>query len=319
MKRLGNTFTQICDYDNLVLAHKNARKGKTWYREVKEVDDDLHNHILAIQEMLLSGEYKTSSYKVKTIKDRKKERVIHVLPYFPDRIVHHAIMNICNSRWEKSLIRDTFQSIKGRGTSDAFNRVRSFIKKHSPKYYLQVDIKKYYPSINNNILKHTLRRTIKCKATLSLLDEIIDSVDGVPIGNYLSQIFGNLYLSSVDWWIKQDLGINGYFRYCDDLVLMGDDPKTLHHLKTLLENKLGELGLEIKPNWKVRDIADTGLDFVGYVFRDNKVTLRKSILKNFLSNNNKQALCSYWGWIKPTTSHSIWHKRINKINENTIT
>src|SRR5690606_9941326 len=112
----------------------------------------------------------------------------------PDRIVHHAIMIVCGDFWEKSLIRDTFQSLGGRGTSDARKRVQRFIQRNKPKYYLQIDISKYYPSINNNILKEVICKKIKCKRTLDLLYDIIDSCEGVPIGNYLSQIFGNLYL-----------------------------------------------------------------------------------------------------------------------------
>lgn len=319
MKRIGNLFYKICDYNNLLEAHNKAKKGKTHYREIQDIDANLDHHLCKLQLTLMSGEYRTSPYKIKTIQDKGKQRTIHVLPYFPDRIVHHAIMNICNEKWERSLIRDTFQSIKKRGTSDAFRRIKKHIKRDKPKYYLQVDIEKYYPNIDNEILKSVIRRSVKCAPTLTLLDEIIDSTKGVPIGNYLSQIFGNLYLSQFDWWVKQHTDVKGYFRYCDDLVFTHNDKAYLHQLRHEVESQLATLNLNIKPSWRITDLSSTGLDFVGYVFRSSNIALRRRIGYNFRKAKNPHSLCSYWGWIKPLASHSLWYHKIEgRHHENRI-
>lgn len=313
MKRYGNLFEKIASKDVLYEAHRRAKKGKSWYKEVKEVDSNLDFYINHLHHLLISGNYTTSEYKIKTIKDRNKERVIHVLPYYPDRIVHHAIMIVCGDFWEKSLIRDTFQSLGGRGTSDARKRVQRFIQSNKPKYYLQIDISKYYPSIDNNILKEVICKKIKCKRTLSLLYEIIDSCEGVPIGNYLSQIFGNLYLSDFDWWVKQTLKIKGYYRYCDDLVFLHNDKSYLHSILPIIRDKLLGLGLSIKPNWRISDLHNTGLDFVGYVFYLDRIRLRKSIKRKFVKTKQLKSLASYWGWILPLQNKNIWSNKIRKI------
>lgn len=309
MKRLNDVFEQIIDKKTLTISHMRAKKGKHWYKEVKQVDNDLKFYIDSLHHLLKSGNYKTSEYKIKTIKDRGKERVIHVLPYYPDRIVHHAVMMICGDKWEKSLIRDTFQSLKGRGTSDARKRIRSYIDNHKPNYYLQIDVSKYYPSIPNEGMKRVIRKTIKCKPTLKLIEEIIDSTKGVPIGNYLSQIFGNLYLSEFDWWIKQDKGVKAYYRYCDDIVILHDDKNYLHQLRKDIETKLSEYELKIKPCWKVSDLYNTGLDFIGYVFTLNNTRLRKKIKQNFV-RSSENSHSSYWGWIKPLKKQSLWYSKI---------
>lgn len=310
MKRLGNTFEIICDRDTLIEAHYRAKKGKGWYRDVQAVDKDLDNHIDRLQESLLKGTYLTGKYTVKTIIDKGKERVIHILPYYPDRIVHHAIMIACGERWESALIRDTYQSIQKRGTSDAYRRVCKHLKKEEPLYYLQMDVQKFYPSIDNLQMKAVMRRYIKCPSTLKLLDEIIDSTEGLPIGNYLSQILGNLYLAEFDWWIKQELKIKGYFRYCDDLVITGNCKDELHQIRLLCEEKLAHIGLKIKPSWKVSDFKYTGLDFVGIVFRTDSIRLRDSIKVNLCKTKAPRSIVSYYGWTLKLPRNNIWYHKM---------
>ncbi|MGL4520834.1 MAG: RNA-directed DNA polymerase [Phocaeicola sp.] len=182
--------------------------------------------------------FSTSKYVIKKKVEGGKLREIYSLPYFPDRVVQHALLQVIGPRLEKSFIRDTFQSIKGRGTSDARKRVSRFIKINRPTHYLQLDISKYYPSINNSKLKQKIRSVIKCPDTLHLLDNIISSCEGLPIGNYTSQVLGNYYLTDFDWFIKQQLKVKGYFRYCDDLVFFGTSSKELMDIKILVEKYL---------------------------------------------------------------------------------
>lgn len=131
----------------------------------------------------------------------------------PDRILHHAIMNILEPIWVSVFTKDTYSCIKGRGIHGAMRNVKRAIKdRENARYCLKIDIRKFYPSIDHDVLKAIIRRKIKCKDTLALLDTIIDSTDGVPIGNYLSQYFANLMLAYFDHWIKEEKRVRPRFR-----------------------------------------------------------------------------------------------------------
>ena len=146
MKKFGYLYEKIYDLDNIALAHKNARKHKTKYAEVRKIDSNPKKYFLAIQNMLKNKTYKNSEYKIITRKmDNGKIREIYKLPYFPDRIIHHAIMQVVNLFWFKSLIRDTYSSIKGRGIHDGVRRIKkALLDKDNTKYCLKMDVKKYY-------------------------------------------------------------------------------------------------------------------------------------------------------------------------------
>jgi len=331
MKRYNNLYEKIYNYDNLLLAHKNARKGKLHYREVKTVDKDSEKFLLEIQRVLKENSYKTSEYKIEEKVERNKKRVIYKLPYYPDRIVHHAIMNIMNEKWVKTLIKDTYQSIKGRGIHLAANKIKKILKedRENTKYCLKLDIKKFYPSVDNKILKRIIRKKIKDQNLLNLLDEIIDSSKGIPIGNYLSQIFGNLYLGEFDHWIKEVKRIKYYFRYCDDCVILLNSKEELHKLKIEIDDfLLNRLKLEIKENWQIFPIDVRGIDYLGYRFFHNYTLLRKNIVKDFKRKINKieknwesmnsfeiiNSVVSYYGWFKIANSYSLKKKfSIDKI------
>lgn len=308
MKRYGNLYPQICDYGNIMLAHEKAKQGKSNYRAVQIVEDSLKESLTNIQSMLLDREFRTSPYRIDDRIVQGKNRRIYKLPYYPDRIVQHAICNICGPIWHKSFIRDTFQSIEGRGTTDARKRVTKNIQYYN--YTLKIDINKFYPSINNQILSEIVRRKIKCPNTLLLLDNIIFSTEGLPIGNHISQYLGNLYLTEFDWWIKQELGYKAYFRYCDDMILLSNSKEELWKAFYLICSKLETLSLTVKSNYQIYDLKTEGLDFCGYRFFNNgHMRLRTRIVKQFKANlDNPLSIPAYWGWIKPLKDRTLWYK-----------
>jgi RNA-directed DNA polymerase len=323
MKRHGNLWERITSLDNIKLAHVVARRGKAYYAEVKMVDADLDKHAKEVQEMLLNKTFTTSAYDVEDRFDGRKMRTIYKLPYYPDRIVQHAMLNIVGPILVKTFIRDTFQSIQGRGTHDAARRVKKLVRSENcPKYALKVDVKKYYPSVDNNKMKECLRKKIKDQDVLWLADDIIDSMQGLPIGNYTSQHFGNLYLNSFDWWVKQDIKPAGYFRYCDDILLFGNNSKELVQIKEKMIGQLANIGLEIKPSWNIYDVHKNGIDFVGFVFRPTDTRLRPTIatkfknrcikLRQMLTSSNcavhLNALMAYKGWVKSVNAKQLWRK-----------
>lgn len=325
MKRIGMLFNRIVDEQNISLAHQNARKGKTWYKEVRAVDKDQNQYIHKLMTTLVSGEYKTSQYKIFERKCGDKLRTIYKLPYYPDRIVHHAILQVILPCLIKNLIADTYACIPGRGIHKCAKKLAEVLRNNrNLKYCLKMDISKFYPSIDHEIMKRSIRRIIKCKRTLGLLDEIIDSTNtGMPIGNYLSQHLANLYLSGFDHWIKEEKGIKHYFRYSDDLVIIGNNKEGLHSLRIeICEYLSKELKLTIKNNWQVFPIEFRGIDFLGYRFYPGYTLLRKSIALKFKRKMRKlskgdtkhqaalSSIVSYYGWLCHANTLNLRRKYI---------
>lgn len=302
MKRYGYLFEKIVDIDNIMLAHKNARKHKTHYDEVRRIDTDVHKYCEEIQRLLVSGEYRTSEYKIKQKIDKGKARTIYVLPYFPDRIVHHAIMQVLEPIWKSTLIVNTYQSIKGRGPHKMLRKVVADIRS-GHTHVLKVDLTRYYPSIDNSKLKEVLRRKIKCGKTLQLLDGIVDSCKGVPIGNYLSQYFGNLYLAVVDHKISTACR---YYRYCDDIVCVGAVEELWKTYAYLVEEIEG-LASKVGRYSMTRVTHASGVDLLGYVVYKNRVLLRKRIKVAALTCGDS-AVCSYVGWLRHCNGNNLIKK-----------
>jgi retron-type reverse transcriptase len=311
MKRYGFLFEKICDKDNLRLAHKNARKGKSHYKEVKMVNANEEYYIDELHELLASGKFTTSEYRVFTKVDKGKEREIYSLPYYPDRIVQHAIMQIVEPIWKPTLIKSTYQSIKGRGIHKAKNDLVSDIREYGPTHYLQVDVKKFYPSISNQVAKDAISKKIKCKKTLELLYDIINSCDGVPIGNFISQYIGNLVLNGLDHKCKERLGLKMYYRYCDDIVICGYSELQLQQVLNEIMLELNAIGLHLKPNYKINTV-DKNIDFVGYVMNYDRVLVRKSTAKKFKKATNTLSICSYYGWLKHCNCYNLWRSKLNE-------
>jgi retron-type reverse transcriptase len=326
MKRYNNLFEKIITIENLIVAEKNARKHKSKTKAVKNFDKNKEDNIIKLHNLLKSKKFKTSEYKIFTI-HKPKERIIYSLPYYPDRIVHHAIMNILEPIWTSLFISTTYSSIKKRGIHKCLFDIQKALKnKNETIFCLKIDVEKFYPSINHDILKKIIRKKIKCKNTLELLDEIIDSVEGVPIGNYLSQYFGNLYLTYLDHYIKEDLELKYYFRYCDDMVFLHYDKSILQEKLKLINNYLtNKLNLKLKSNYQIFPIKNRSIDFIGYVIDHDKTKLRKRIKQNFIQKVKKlnkkgirgdiynKQLSSYLGWLKHGNCNNLKNKYIKNI------
>lgn len=243
--------------------------------------------------MLFNLKYKASKYSLYKIYE-PKERIIYRLPYYPDRIAHHAIMNVVKYIWTKSFIHNTYSCIEGRGIHLYANNLKRDLRKYpnETKYCLKLDIRKFYPSIPHNGLKKCIRKKIKDKDFLMILDEIIDSTDnvrdvsskltnkigiGVPIGNYLSQYFANLYLSELDHLCKEELKCKFYYRYADDIVILSDDKDFLHKVLIYIKLYVHTIGLKVKDNYQIYPVDSRGINFVGYVFYHTHTLIRKSI------------------------------------------
>lgn len=313
MKRKNNLYNQIISIENLHLADAQARKGKGHQYGVKFHQKNEADNIIKLHKMLQEKSYQTSPYKTFPVYE-PKERIVFKLPYYPDRITHHAIMNVLEPIFTNLFTNDTYSCIKGKGIHKASNNLKKALQdKAGTTYCLKLDIRKFYPSVNHEILKQQLRRKFKDKDLLWLLDEIIDSADGLPIGNYLSQYFANFYLTGFDHWIKGAKRVKYYFRYADDLVILSNNKDELHTLLVSIKQYLKDvLKLEVKQNWQVFPVEARGIDFVGYVHFHTHTLLRKSIKKRFAraikKGKGQSTIASYMGWTKHCNSKHLLKK-----------
>lgn len=315
MKRISNLYAQIISVDNLRLADMKARRGKANTYGVQVHDKVREEHIQALHEALLTKTFRTSQYNVFTIYE-PKERIIYRLPYYPDRIVHHAIMNVLEPIWVRTFTHNTFSCVKGRGIQGCADYVGKIIRKYEgrPLYCLKIDIRKFYPTIKHHVLMRIVRRKIKDKDLLWLLDEIICSTDrsippirdiasgltsdvvlyavegqNLPIGNYLSQYLANLILCYLMHKVNEELKLD-CAEYADDFSFFSDRKEMLwdafnRGIRPYIE---GELELTVKGNYQVFPIAynrydrhGRALDFVGYKFYRHQTLMRRSIKYNF--------------------------------------
>jgi len=317
VKRIGSIYQKIYSMDNLILADNKARKGKAWQYGVRIHDQHREANLLTLQDQLINKSYKTSEYTIFKVYE-PKEREVFRLPYFPDRITHHAIMNLLEPIFVSVFTADTFSCIKGRGIHAAASAVKTALTDvPGTLYCLKMDVKKFYPSIDHDVLKQLLRRKVKDNDLLWLLDEIIDSAPGLPIGNYLSQYLANFYLTYFDHWIKEQLQVKYYFRYADDLVILSACKDELHDLFLNIQSYLlTRLKLIVKSNWQVFPVEARGIDFVGYRFWHTHTLLRKGIKKNFARmvhiNRNDASIASYLGWAKHCNSNHLIKTLLNE-------
>lgn len=330
MKRHGDIFDKICTIENLREAHRNARKDKLFYKEVKMVDQNLDECLKQIQEMLLNGTYNVSDYTVSIINDKGKERRLEKLPYFPDRIIQWAIMLQVEDIFMETFCSHTCASIKGRGISKAITLLQEYLEDvPGTQYCLKIDVTKFYPSIDHDILKQLLAKKFKDQRLLSLLYKIVDSVEGtgVPIGSYLSQYLANFYLAYFDHWLKDELHLKYVVRYMDDIVILAESKEQLHEVREKMDAYLQtKLNLTLKDNWQVFPVDARGIDFIGFRCFHGYTLLRKrtcirfkekmtSILRKqeagqLISYSDFCSVNSYCGWLDMCNGYRLKEKYI---------
>lgn len=280
MKRIGFLYEKIVSIDNLILAVRNATKNKKHRRGiVKEAHDNPESVALRIKDKFDNGTLYFSEPYTKTLRERNKIRNIKVPRFYPDQIVHWAVMQVIDPIINRGLYRYSCGSVKGRGTSGARKAIQRFIRRDPRiKYVYKADIYHFFESVNTDILKRKFRRVIKDIKVLNLIDGIIDSGGkGLPIGFYTSQGFSNFYLQTFDHTVKEKLHIRHYARYADDIVFLDRNKRKLHkaHLALALVLKRGNL--RVKGDWQIWRYGTRPIDFVGYRFYKGYTLLRKRI------------------------------------------
>lgn len=297
MKRYGNLWYQIIAFENLLNAARQAQRGKRFRHNVLTFNYNLETELFQLKTELEQKTYQPGIYKTFEIVEPKR-RLISAAPY-RDRVVHHALCNIIVPIFERTFIADSYANRVGFGTHRALRRFTQFAR--SQRYVLQCDIRQYFPSIDHAILKTQLRRKLKCKDTLWLIDTIIDNSNeqdpvidhfsgdllltplqrrrGLPIGNLTSQFFANVYLNGLDHFIKEQLKIKNYVRYVDDFALFSDDHQKLTLVRSAIEDYLAGIRLKIHPIKSQLFETKQGANFLGFRILPNQIRVRTENLR----------------------------------------
>ena len=293
MKSYNQLFRQIYPFECLWEAAKKSEKGKHNRAATLRFRFHLERELLRLEKELKNKRYKPGPYRTFYVYDPKK-RLISAAPY-RDRVVHHTLCTVIEPLFEKSFIHDSYANRKGKGTHAAIERYQFFARKFP--YVLKCDIRKFFPSIDHEILREKLHRRIRCKDTRWLIDLILDASNnqeihspyfpgdnlftpfhrrrGLPIGNLTSQFWANVYMDHFDHFVKEGLRVKGYVRYVDDFVLLAKTKEELHRYKAEIISFLQRLRLLVHPNKTQIHPTQKGIPFLGYRVFPNYCYLKK--------------------------------------------
>lgn len=264
MHTYSGLWESIISIDNLYEAYAEARKGKRYTVQATMFSENLEENMITLYNELSWLAWRPEPMRQFIVREPKPRQIS--APTFRDRVVHHALVRIIEPLFERKFIDHSYACRKGRGTHAAVHHVQSEIRKTTGKaYVLKGDIKSYFSSVNHDVLKRILRRTIRDKKTLWLLDTIIDAFGpGVPIGSLTSQLFANIVLDQLDHYVIDELGWGRkYTRYMDDFVIVGNGRAQLRSAERMIWHYV-ETELCLRLNEKTRVITAEGLDFCGY-------------------------------------------------------
>ena len=285
MKRQGGLFDRLVSFHHLQGAAVLAARGKHRSQEVARFLFDLEIEILRLRDGLMLGTYRPGPFRVFEISDPKR-RVIAAAP-FRDRVVHHAICLLLEPVFERFGIHDSYACRIGKGPQKALRRAQQFLR--SNRYFLKLDVTKYFASVDHAILKRLIRRKIKDARFLDLIDLLIDHTPeagdpgrGLPIGNLTSQHFANFYLSFLDHFVLQEIRPGGYVRYMDDMVLFAPDKRFLRVAHAAIAAYLSEaLSLSLNESATILAPAHQGLPFLGFRVFPGVMRLQRQSLRRF--------------------------------------
>ncbi|MCL2703751.1 MAG: reverse transcriptase/maturase family protein [Defluviitaleaceae bacterium] len=310
MKRIGNIYEKIYHYDNCKRAIYNASYGKRTRKDVKPIFDNIGQYAAILHKMLKNQTYKPTLYRNIVINDRLqgKQRETQVPAFFPDLCVQHALLQVLAPILEKRMYHWSCGSRPNKGTSHAKKGVEraTLQRRNKAKYAVKLDIKKCYPTIANDPLMRAFERLIKDKRALWLIDKIVRSCEGLPIGNYTSAWFCNFYLTPIDNLLKETHKVNFYIRYIDDMVLIDSNKRKLKKAVKDVEARLAEMGLSIHPNWNIFRIRKAGngykdrpIDFVGFCFSLGYTTQRRRNALSLMRHSRRIAKIHRAGRVIP--------------------
>ena len=321
MKRHGNLYSKITEMENLELAFILSARGKRWQHKVQKAEKKKDELLKNLQELLIKREFKTAPYRTKILYEPKR-REAHVLPFYPDRITHHAVMNVVIPIWLPYFYKHVYGCIPGRGQQAASTQCMRFVHKY--RYCAQLDVRHFFASINHEIMMRIIRKKIKDKDVLGWFDELIKSTGGekgIGLGNFPSPWMGNLYLNELDQEIIKRFPNIGYERYCDDMLAFSNSKLEARQVADFIESFLLN---KLKLTLSAKHVYPTsqGVDFVGYRhFPNGKILVRKSTAarmkrkiraipwlvkhRKLSLSQARSTLASIAGWMKWANSYNL--------------
>ncbi|MBM3464621.1 MAG: RNA-dependent DNA polymerase [Armatimonadetes bacterium] len=350
MKRHDDLFEGLVAFDNLLACARRAALGKRHRPEVSDFLVRLEANVLALQRELQDGAWRPGRFREFLVRE-PKPRLISAAP-FRDRVVHHALVSVLEPIYEKSFIFHSYACRKDKGTHAALRQYRKWIR--SSKYFLKMDVRKFFPSVDHEILMKTLARKISDRRVLDLARRIVDgsnrqeTVDlvfagddpavaaarrrGLPIGNQTSQFFANMYLDPLDQFVTRTLGFGRYLRYVDDLVVLGGSAEEMHDARRRIEEFGATLRLRFHERKGFVAPVSEGLRLLGYRVTPDSVRLpRESVLRARRRLRRLSSACtagslplervtaSVQSWIGHASHADTWRLRERLFSEVRIT
>ena len=338
----SDAFAAVTDWANLVEAYRKAARGKRGRPAAAIFEYALTDRLMALREDLLSGRYQPGDYVHFSIHD-PKVRLISAAP-FRDRVLHHALCNIIEPRFERGFIADSYANRIGKGTHAAVDRLQAFAKAH--RYVLRLDIVRHFPSLDHAVLHDILARRNPEDDVLALVDAIIASAAGIhedpapqvwlpgddlltalrprglPIGNLTSQHWSNCYLDPLDHFIKRELRCKAYLRYVDDLALFSDSKAQLWAWKRAIVDRLLGLRLRIHEHSAQAAPVAAGIPWLGFVVWPDRLRVKARNVVKF-NRRLRAAWAAYWagaitfaeldagvkGWVNHVRYADTWRLR----------
>ena len=331
-KTIKNKFTSSLTFEKLLEAHFRASAGKKHKKEVIIFEIDLETNIIKMMNEIKDGTYQFGNYREFKVYE-PKERIIRSLPY-RDRVVHQwYVEEFIKPYFCKRFISDTYACLDNKGTHRAVLKIQQMMRlmkqKYGKYYILKCDVKKFFYSIDKSILLSILERKIKDKKLLEFSKKILNDNEkvGIPIGNYTSQYYANIYLNELDHYIKEVLRVKYYIRYMDDFILLLKDKNEAKRMYSIIEKFLNT-NLNLTLNSKSRYFPNHfGIDICGYRIYETHILLRKRFKKKLnknikvwfkLKNQNKFYLQKFYKTINSYqghASHCNSYHYMNKITE----
>jgi RNA-directed DNA polymerase len=325
-----NLFEKIVSLENLLLSWQEFRRGKRSKRDVQEFEMFLEDNLLKLHRDLAKGQWRPAPYKPFYVTDPKLRRIHKAC--VRDRVVHQAVFRVLYPIFDKAFIFDSYSCRVGKGTHRAVRRLGTFCRSLSKNYRhsvfaLKCDIRKFFDSVDQEILTKLIASKISDPQTLKLTGSILDSFSaasgkGLPLGNVTSQLFANIYMNEFDRFVKHRLKVRYYIRYTDDFVILDRDRAYLQNLlPSVVDFLRNSLKLELHPSKIIFKKLSQGIDFLGYVVLPHHVVLRtktnrrifkklsekaQKLAQGLVSQKNfYQSKQSYLGILKHCSGHRV--------------
>jgi RNA-directed DNA polymerase len=282
MKASRVILEQVASPDNLREAFLRAAKGKSAKPDAIAFRASLMESLMQMREEILNGTMQLGRFSSFTIWEPKERRIN--APAFPERVLHHALIGVCEADFERWSVFDSYACRKGKGREAAIRRAEYFASRHP--FFLKMDVRKYFDSIPHEVLLGKLRKRFRDPALFALWEGIVNSYEttpcrGLPIGALTSQHLANFYLGRIDNMVLSELKLPGYVRYMDDMVAWGtkNELKAARlQIEAVLKN---ELGLELKGNWHLQPV-NRGMALLGYRVFPGGCTLARASRRRFV-------------------------------------